>query len=114
MTKKDIAELKRRFKKDSATFDKVAGCYVNSEKQKITTFSKTFLNLDENEMFKYLEIAKKTLTGKVGDNLLKVDFNDSTGEEIKASLEKVNETKMNCLRHFMIILLQILNIREII
>lgn len=95
MTKKDIAELKRRFKKDSATFDKVAGCYVNSEKQKITTFSKTFLNLDENEMFKYLEIAKKTLTGKVGDNLLKVDFNDSTGEEIKASLEKVNGTNMD-------------------
>ena len=32
MRKKDILELKKRFKKDHCTFTKMCGCYVNGEK----------------------------------------------------------------------------------
>lgn len=74
MKKKDILELKKRFKKDDCTFTKMCGCYVNGEKNIILNFRKTFLNLDEDEFFKYLEIAKKTLSGTVGNNLLELEF----------------------------------------
>ena len=32
MNKKDILELKKRFKKNNCTFTKMCGCYVNGEK----------------------------------------------------------------------------------
>ena len=74
MNKKDIMEIKRRFKKDSCTFTRMCGCYVNSEKNKVVSFGQTFLNLEEEEFYKYLEIAKKVLSGNVGNNLLTLDI----------------------------------------
>ncbi|WP_142413615.1 DUF4317 domain-containing protein [Hathewaya massiliensis] len=74
MRKKDILELKKRFKKGNCTFTKICGCYVNSEKHTILKFKETFLNLDEDEYFKYLEIAKKVLSGTIGNNILELNF----------------------------------------
>ena len=74
MRKKDILELKKRLKKDYCTFTKMCGCYVNGEKHVILKFRETFLNLDEDEYFKYLEIAKKVLSGTIGNNLLELNF----------------------------------------
>lgn len=74
MNKKDILELKRRFKKEDCTFTRLAGCYVNGEKNIILNINETFLNMEEDEFFKYLEIAKKTLSGTIGNNLLELNF----------------------------------------
>jgi hypothetical protein len=74
MKKKDILELKRRLKKDDCTFTKMCGCYVNSEKNIILKFKENFLNLRDEEYYKYLEIAKKTLSGTIGNNLLELNF----------------------------------------
>lgn len=74
MRKKDILELKRRFKKDDCTFTRMCGCYVNSQKNIILNINETFLNLREEEFFKYLEIAKKTLSGTIGNNILELNF----------------------------------------
>lgn len=74
MNKKDIMEIKRRFKKDGCTFTRMCGCYVDAEKNKIVNFGQTFLNLEDEEFYKYLEIAKKTLSGTVGNNLLTLDI----------------------------------------
>ena len=74
MNKKDVMELKRRLKKDQCTFTKMCGCYVNGNKEKILTFQETFLNLEEEEFYKYLEIARKVLSGTVGNNLLELSF----------------------------------------
>lgn len=74
MTKKDVLELKKRFKKNECTFTKLCGCYVNAEREIVLNFEETFLNLDEDEFFKYLDIAKKTLSGTVGNNLLELEF----------------------------------------
>ncbi len=74
MNKKDVMELKKRFKKEECTFTKVCGCYVNSEKTPLFEFRETFLNLPDDDMFKYLEIAKKSLSGKIGNNLLELNF----------------------------------------
>lgn len=74
MNRKDIFELKRRFKKDQCTITKMAGCYVNGEKKKLLEFRETFLNLKDEEFFKYLEITKKLLSGGIGNNLLELNF----------------------------------------
>lgn len=83
--KKDILELKKRLKKDHCTFTKVCGCYVNGEKNTILKFRETFLNLDEDDYFKYLEIAKKVLSGTVGNNILELNF--ETNEELKSEAQ---------------------------
>lgn len=74
MTKKDIMELKRRLKKEECTFTRMCGCYVDSNKNQVVKINETFLNLEDEEFFKYLEIAKKTLSGTVGNNLLELSF----------------------------------------
>lgn len=74
MNKKEVMELKRRFKKEGCTFTRMCGCYVDAEKNKVVSFGQTFLNLEEEEFFKYLEIAKKVLSGNIGNNLLTLDI----------------------------------------
>lgn len=74
MNKKEVLELKRRFKKEACTFTRICGCYVDGEKNRVTNFGETFLNLEDEELYKYLEIAKKTLSGTLGNNLLQLDF----------------------------------------
>lgn len=69
-----MAEIKRRFKKEECTFTKMCGCYVDGEKNRIVTFTETFLNLEDEEFYKYLEIAKKSISGTVGNNLLELEF----------------------------------------
>lgn len=74
MTKKEILELKRRLKKDEATFTRLVGCYVDGNKNKICKFGGKFLNLEEEEYYKYLDIANKALSGTLGNNLLELSF----------------------------------------
>lgn len=74
MQRKDILELKKRFKKDKSTFTNLCGCYVNDEKQIVSKFSEFFPALEEDELFKYLEIANKVLSGTIGNNILELNF----------------------------------------
>lgn len=74
MKKKEVLELKRRFKKEAATFTRVCGCYVDGNHNKVCKFGNTFLNLEEDEFYKYLEIANKALSGTIGNNLLELKF----------------------------------------
>lgn len=77
---KDILELKRRFKKEACTFTKMCGCYVDSNKNKVVELNETFLNLEDEEFYKYLEIAKKALSGTIGNNLLELSFTKEAEE----------------------------------
>ena len=74
MNKKEVLELKRRFKKEAATFTRVCGCYVDGNHNKVCKFGNTFLNPEEDEFYKYLEIANKALSGTIGNNLLELKF----------------------------------------
>lgn len=74
MNKKEVAELKRRFKKDAATFSRLVGCYVDGNHNKVCKFGGQFLTLEDDEYYKYLEIANKLLSGTVGNNLLNLEF----------------------------------------
>ncbi|MBC2396198.1 DUF4317 domain-containing protein [Clostridium tetanomorphum] len=96
MKKKDILELKKRLKKDQCTFTKLCGCYVNSEKNIILNFRETFLNLEEDEYFKYLEIAKKVLSGTIGNNILELNFplDENLENEKQISLIKLKKSQL--------------------
>lgn len=74
MNKKEVAEIKKRMKEDKTNIDVVAGCYVDSSKNKVAKFSKQFLTLQDDEVNRYLEIAKKCLSGKLGNNLIELEF----------------------------------------
>lgn len=77
ITKGDVQELRRRLKKTECTFGRLCGCYVNSGKQVVTKFTDQFSELEEDEYYKYLEIAKKTFSGTLGANLLELEFERS-------------------------------------
>ena len=96
MRKKDILELKRRLKKEDCTFTKMCGCYVNGEKNIILNFKETFLNLEEDEFFKYLEIAKKVLSGTIGNNLLELNFpvNEEYKNDKQSFLMSLKKSKL--------------------
>ena len=53
MDKKSIGELRRRLKKDSCTFTKICGCYVDDNKNKVTNLDEIFMNLEDEEYYKY-------------------------------------------------------------
>ena len=74
MNKTDILELKRRFTKDKCNFTKMAGCYVDAEKNKVVDIYETFLSLEDEELLKYLDLAKKTLSGTLHNNILELEF----------------------------------------
>ena len=96
MNKKEIAEIKKQFTPDRCAITRICGCYVDSEKNKKTELKEAFLSLSEEEMFKYFEIFKKTLSGTIGKNLINMDF------PLEQEKEGVNFRIMLYLRNFMI------------
>lgn len=96
MTKRDILELRRRFQKKGCTFDKLCGCYVNGTGQILLKFQETFSDLEEDEYYKYLEIAKKVLSGTLGNNLLELEFAPAPQpeESHQAFLLALNSSKL--------------------
>ncbi|SDW49844.1 protein of unknown function [Lachnospiraceae bacterium KHCPX20] len=96
MEKRDVLELKKRLKIDKASFDRISGCYVSTEKEKILTFNKSFLGLEEEEQHKYLDIAKKVLSNKIGDQFIEHEFpvavaNSTRDDLLKLSKEGIND-----------------------
>ena len=74
MNKKEISEIKKQFSPNNCAITRICGCYVDGEKNKKTELKEAFLSLSEEEMFKYFEIFKKTLSGTIGKNLINMDF----------------------------------------
>ncbi|MCD8232155.1 MAG: DUF4317 domain-containing protein [Clostridiales bacterium] len=74
MNKFEISEIKKLFTKERCCITRMAGCYVNAEKEKVMQFTEPFLSLPEEEMYKYLDIFRKAFTGAVGKNLLNLEF----------------------------------------
>ena len=74
MNKKEVAEIKKRITKTKCSFTRLCGCYVDAEKQKRLTLKEAFLSLPEEEMFKYIDIFRKTLSGSIGKTMLNMEF----------------------------------------
>lgn len=74
MNKKEVLEIRKQFKPENCTISRIRGCYVDHEKNKVLESVDAFLSLPEEEMHKYFEIFKKTLSGTIGKNLVNMEF----------------------------------------
>lgn len=74
MNKKEISEIKKQFSPANCAITRICGCYVDGEKNVKTKSKDAFLSLPEEEMFKYFDLLKKTLSGSIGKNLLNMEF----------------------------------------
>lgn len=74
MNKKEISEVRRQFKPENAVISNICGCYVDAEKEKRLAFRQAFLSLSEEEVFKYCDIFRRTLSGTFGKNLWNLEF----------------------------------------
>lgn len=81
MIKQEVNELKRLYTPSNCSITRICGCYVDGEKNKKTEFKEAFLSLPEEEIFKYFELLRKTLSGSIGKNLLNLEFPLSSEEE---------------------------------
>lgn len=74
MNKREISEIKKQFKKDNNAITRICGCYVDAEKQIKTSLKEAFFALSEEEIFKYYELFKKTLSGAIGKNIHNLEY----------------------------------------
>ena len=96
MIKKEINEIKSLFDTiQDCGIQRLAGCYVNGDKTKVKTFNETFYNLPEEEMYKYLEIFRKTLSGTPGKNLLDMQFVDAESESDEKGRGLLNKLRLS-------------------
>lgn len=96
MIKQEINELKRLYTPSNCSITKICGCYVDGEKNKKTEFKEAFLSLPEEEIFKYFELLRKTLSGSLGKNLLNLDFPLASEQEggTQAALLALRDSKL--------------------
>lgn len=74
MNKKEVLEIRKQFTPANYAITRIAGCYVDHEKNKKMESKSAFLSLPEEEAFKYFDIFKKTLSGTMGKNMLNMEF----------------------------------------
>ena len=74
MNQKELNEIRRRFKPDRSTINKIYGCYVNSNKEIISYIDASMALMSQEEQEMYLGLVKKALSGALGRNLLNVEF----------------------------------------
>lgn len=74
MDRKEIQEIRKTMTKDRCVIDRMTGCFVAEDGTIITQLKQTFRALQEEELEKYCELFRKTLTGKIGKNLFTMEF----------------------------------------
>ena len=74
MNKKEVLEIRKQFTPANCAITRIAGCYVDHEKNKKMESKSAFLSLPEEEAFKYFDNFKKTLSGTMGKNMLNMEF----------------------------------------
>lgn len=74
MNKKEISEIKKLFTTTHCAVTRICGCYVDAEKNQKTKLKEAFFSLPEEEMFKYFNIFRKSLSGTLGKNLVQMEF----------------------------------------
>ena len=91
MNERETAELRRSLRIDRTTASGVKGCFVNSEKNIIACFERSFALIEDVETEKYLSAFRKGLSGAIGRSLINLDFSskDPERDESHALLMKL-------------------------
>ena len=74
MNKKEISEIKKQFTPDRCAISKIALCYVDGEKNKVSVTAGSFSTLEEEEQFKYFAIIRRVLSSSLGRSTLNMEF----------------------------------------
>jgi len=74
MNEKEIGEIRRHIRRDRSNMTAIYGCYVNGQKEIISTFRQPVGIMPENEAEKYFGVLKRTLSGTIGKNLIDITF----------------------------------------
>lgn len=74
MNQKELSELRRRFRLDKNNFNRIYGCYVNSNRDIISYVDTSLSMLQQEEQEMYLTLLKKALSGTLGKNLIDIEF----------------------------------------
>lgn len=99
MTKKEINEIKGLYDTiEECGIARLCGCYVNGDKEKVKIFSESFLDLEEKEQHKYLEIFRKNLSGTLGKNLIDLSFVDEEANDVSFGKGMLNAIKKSELK----------------
>ena len=96
MNQREISELRRHLTPERTNITRIYGCYVNGEKQIISSFEQSLAVMEKNDTEKYIELMKKALSGKIGRTLNDLEFTSQQvidGEEHKL-LMALRETRL--------------------
>ena len=74
MNEREIGELRRRVRRDRSNMSAIYGCYVNGQKEIISSFKQSTGMMPENEAEKYFGVMKRVLSGTIGKNLIDICF----------------------------------------
>lgn len=77
MIDKEISEIRRHLRRDRSNMTAIYGCYVNDNKEIISEFRQSTGIMPENESDKYFALLRRTLSGRLGRNLIDITFKTS-------------------------------------
>lgn len=105
MTEKEIAELRRRIRRDKCNVSHVLGCYVNERSEIISMFDQSLGLMPQEEQEDYLALLKKTLSGTAGKNLIDISFRtqqviDSQEHKLLMALRKSSLKDSDAVKEF--------------
>lgn len=85
MTSKEINEIKKTLTPQNCCISRICACIVNTNKELTLLPKKALLSLEEEEQFKYFDLLKNGLSGKIGQKQLHFSFagNDFNSKEYK-------------------------------
>ena len=77
MIDKEIGEIRRHLRRERSNITALYGCYVNDNKEIITSFRQSTGMMPGNESDKYFALLRRTLSGSLGKNLIDITFKTS-------------------------------------
>ncbi len=86
MNDREISEIRRRMRPDKNNIGRIRGCYVNENRKIISEFNQMLGMISTDEAEELLSIIRKSLSGKIGRNLIDLSFSNQQvleGEEHK-------------------------------
>lgn len=79
MNQRELSEIRRRLNPEKRNPTLLRGCYVSAEGQVISTFTRSFGNMPNEENEKYMALFKRCLSGAFGQNLHLIDLTVGEG-----------------------------------
>lgn len=90
MIKAEISEIKKSFTLKNCSVTRICGCYVNGDKDIINTWSQNFMAMDEEDLFKYMDLFRKCLSGALDKTL----FNITPKQNVCDKLYQLKQSRL--------------------